>query len=148
MLEAIKAFFQENISTAKSGDETHQLRLATAALMIEMMLQDDKTHDEEERAIRSALKNKFDLSEDETHELFELGHTELKNSGDYYQFTRLINDNFTPEQKFTVIEYLWDIAYADGELDRYEEHMVRRIAELIYVSHSDFIKAKHKVLAS
>ncbi|MDH5183490.1 MAG: TerB family tellurite resistance protein [Gammaproteobacteria bacterium] len=148
MLDMIKQFFQESMSTeAKVGDE-HRLQLATAALMIEMMRQDDEIHEAEERAVKAAIGAKFSLSEDETHTLFELAHAEARNANDYYQFTRLINENFSQQQKFTVIKYLWEIAYADNHLDRYEEHMVRRIAELIYVSHSDFMRAKHMVLES
>lgn len=148
MLAAIKKFFEDNISPQSNDDLPHKLKLATTALMIEMMQQDDEIHGAEEQAVKSALQNKFDLSQEETDSLFELGHAEARDANDYYQFTRLINENFSQQQKFTVIKYLWQIAYADGHLDRYEEHMVRRISELLYVSHSDFIKAKHMVLES
>ena len=148
MLDSIKKFFQESMSTPETASDEHRLQLATAALMIEMMNQDDAVHEAEELAIKAAIQGKFFLTEEETQKLFELAHAEAKNANDYYQFTRLINENFTQQQKFTVIKYLWEIAYADEHLDRYEEHMVRRIAELIYVSHSDFIKAKHMVLES
>lgn len=148
MLDSIKKFFQESIATTEKASDEHRLQLATAALMIEMMNQDDTVHETEELAVKAAIQVKFSLTEEETKELFELAHEEAKNANDYYQFTRLINENFTQQQKFTVIKYLWEIAYADDHLDRYEEHMVRRIAELIYVSHSDFIKAKHMVLDS
>ncbi|MDH5359142.1 MAG: TerB family tellurite resistance protein [Gammaproteobacteria bacterium] len=146
MLDKIKAFFQTNIATSELGDNEHQLKLATAALMIEMMQQDDTAHQLEEQAVRRALQSKFGLTTDETGKLFELGYMEARNANDYYQFTSLINQHFSQQQKFKIIEYLWEIAYADGDLDRYEEYMVRRIAELIYVSHSEFIRAKHLVM--
>ena len=146
MLDTIKAFFQTKIATSDLGDNEHQLKLATAALMIEMMQQDGTAHQLEEQAVRSALQSKFELTLDETGQLFELGHMEARNANDYYQFTSLINQHFSQQQKFKVIEYLWEIAYADGDLDRYEEYMVRRIAELIYVPHSEFIRAKHLVM--
>jgi len=146
MLTAIKKFFTENIAVDNSTDIEHQLKLATAALMIEMMQQDDVAHEAEEDAVKQALQKKFSLADEETETLFTLAHAELKQSADYYQFTSLINQNFNPQQKYKVIEYLWEIAYADGHLDRYEEHMVRRIAELIYVPHSDFIRAKHSAM--
>jgi uncharacterized tellurite resistance protein B-like protein len=62
-----------------------------------------------------------------------------------YEFTSLINKGFTPEQKVKVVEHLWEVAFADRELHKYEEHLVRRIADLLYVSHTDFIAAKHRV---
>ncbi|MBD3609787.1 MAG: TerB family tellurite resistance protein [Gammaproteobacteria bacterium] len=148
MLGAIKKLFEQQMLGEAQNDVEHQLKLATAALLIEMMRQDDHLHEDEERALKASLKEKFGLNDAETDELIQLAHQEAKDATDYYQFTRLINDNYTPEQKIKVVEYLWVIAYADGELDRYEEHMVRRISELIYVSHKDFMQAKHRVVDS
>ena len=146
MLSNIKSFFEKNfLEIDTAPDELHQLRLATAALLIEMMQQDDEVHEKEYQAIMLALQEKFDLSETETKDLIELAHEEARTATDYHQFTRLIAKQFSQQQKIKVIEYLWMIAYADGHLDRYEEHMVRRIADLIYVSHADFIQAKHRV---
>ena len=146
MLKAIKQFFEESISPDTQGDVEHRLKLATAALFIEMMQQDGKKTDSEENKIKEVLQTKFDLSESETHELFELAHEEARDAVDFHQFTSLIHQHFSQDKKIKIVEYLWAIAYADNHLDAYEEHMVRRIADLIYVPHQDFIKAKHKVL--
>ena len=145
MLNAIKNFFEKNISSEEDGDLDHQLKLATAALLIEMMQQDEQVHIEEIDTAKSALGEKFDLSDEESHTLFKLAEAEAGEAVDYHQFTRLIAKEFTQAQKIKVIELLWSVAYADSHLDRHEEHMVRKIADLIYVSHKDFIKAKHKI---
>ena len=146
MLTKIKLFFEKNFLEIESAeDESHQLRLATAALLVEMMQQDDEIHEKEYQAVMQALQEKFDLTETETRNLIELAHEEARNATDYHQFTRLIARQFSQPQKIKIIEFLWAIAYADGHLDRYEEHMVRRIADLIYVSHIDFMQAKHRV---
>lgn len=145
MLNKIKTFFENSLSgSANELDEQHQLKVATAALLIEMMLQDDDAHDDEKQAIMQALQEKFELSSDETRELYQLAEDERKNATDYHQFTSLIASNYSQPQKIRVIEYLWSVAYADGVLDKYEEHMVRRIADLIHVSHRDFLQTKHK----
>lgn len=150
MLKAIKQFFEESISPDtrrdKKDDVEHRLKLATAALFIEMMQQDGKKTDSEENKVKELLQTRFDLSETETAELFELAHEEARDAVDFHQFTSLIHQNFSSEKKIKIVEYLWEIAYADNHLDAYEEHMVRRIADLLYVEHKDFIKAKHKVL--
>lgn len=150
MLKAIKQFFEESISpdtkVDNRGDVEHRLKLATAALFIEMMQQDGKKTDSEEKTVKKVLQTKFALSETETHQLFELAHEEARDAVDFHQFTSLIHEHFSMEKKIKIVEYLWTIAYADNHLDAYEEHMVRRIADLIYVEHQDFIKAKHKVL--
>jgi len=96
--------------------------------------------------IKQSIQKTFDLSENESQTLFELAEVEQRNSTDYHQFTRLIAKNYSKQQKHRVIENLWKVAYADGRLDSLEEHMLRRISDLIYVSHSDFIRIKHKVL--
>lgn len=148
MLKAIKRFFDQNISTVSPAANDHQLKLATAALLIEMMQQDGKTHGAEVQAVKKSLQSKFALSIEETARLFELAKEEAREATDFFQFTSLINKHFSPEKKIKVVEYLWTIAYADNHLDAHEEHMVRRIAELLYVSHKDFIRTKHKVQAS
>ncbi len=146
MLAAIKRFFEDKITTTTENDIEHKLRLATAALMIEMMLDDGKEHDAELNTLIEKLQNTFDLDLKETTELFNLAHEEVKEAVDYHQFTTLIAKNYSQPQKIKVIENLWAIAYADDKLDQYEELMVRKIADLIYVSHSDFMQAKHRVI--
>ena len=64
----------------------------------------------------------------------------------YYDLTRLINNGFSAAQKVKVIELMWEVAYADDKLQKYEEALVRKVADLIYVPHSDFIAAKHRIL--
>jgi len=145
MIQRIKQFFEQNISVAEENNDEQQLQLATAALFIEMMLQDGKVHEEEKISVKNAIKNCFEITDNEADELFELAEDELKHSTDYYQFTQLINNNYTQAQKVIVIEKLWTIAYADSHLDDFEEHMVRKISELIYVPHTQFIKTKLKV---
>jgi len=145
MLSAIKNYFEKNISPEVNGDLEHELKLATAVLLIEMMNQDDQVHDKEIDAAKKALTVKFGLTDDEYHDLITLAEEEVKEAVDYHQFTSLIAREFTQAQKIKVVELLWSVAYADSHLDLMEEHMVRKIADLIYVSHKDFIKTKHKV---
>ncbi len=145
MLQTILNYFQQNISLEQADDKEHQLKLATAALLIEMMQQDDDVRDDEIKTVRQILKLNFNLSENETLKLFELAQQELDNAVDSHQFTRLIAQHYTQAEKIKIIEYLWQIALVDAHLDPLEEHMVRHIAELIYVPHHEFIKAKHRV---
>jgi uncharacterized tellurite resistance protein B-like protein len=147
MINAIKQFFEVNISTNTLEDnEHHRLKLATAALMVEIMQQDGETKTEELVAIKTALQSKFDLNENETHELVNLATQQSQQAVDLFQFTSLIHKNFSPEKKIKIIEYLWTVAYSDDHLDPHEEHLIRRIADLLYVSHKDLIQTKHRVL--
>lgn len=149
MLRSIQEFFRTRIEPdLQAGPDRHGLQLATAALLFEMLRADDDEHPDERRALERALATRFELSETETRELAELADREVADSVSLYQFTGLINQHFTPEQKVQVVEMLWQVAYADGHLDPYEEALVRKIADLIYVPHRDFIRSKHRVAAA
>ena len=147
MIKAIKKFFDENIQSApvkNAPSLQHQLQLATAALLIEMTRVDNEVKPEERRKVIEAVRTKFDLGAGETESLMELAETEADEATDYHQFTSLINKGFTAEQKKQVVEYLWQVAYADGELDKYERHLVQKIADLLYVPHKVYIAAKER----
>lgn len=147
MLRAIQDFFRLKIEPdMQAGPDQHGLQLATAALMFEMLRADDDEHPEERYTLERALRKSFSLSENETRQLAQLAEREAAESVSLYQFTGLINQHFSPYEKIRVVEMLWQVAYADGVLDRYEEALVRKITELIHVPHRDFIQAKHRVL--
>lgn len=147
MLNTIKTFFENNFLSDESvATEEQRLQLATAALLIEMSLQDNMEHTEEVQAVKQALQKKFLLSVQESAALYDNARHAVNNATDYHEFTRLIAKHFTQPQKIKLIEYLWMVAYADRQLDKYEEHMIRRIADLIHVSHKDFMQAKHRVV--
>jgi len=145
MLKAIKAFFEQNIELSGATDKDHALKLATTALLVEMTRMDDKLHEKEWSVLLKLVADKFEISEQETHELLALAQSELKNATDYFQFTSLINSHFEYDDKKHIIELLWQVAYADACLDKDEEYLVRKISELIYVSHEDFITTKMSV---
>ncbi len=85
----------------------------------------------------------LDLGSDEVAEIVELAHEESREATSLHQFTRLINDSHELEDKKRLMTALWQVAYADGRLDKYEEQLLRRIAELLHLRHPEFIQAKH-----
>ena len=145
MLKHIKTFFDQHLapgSVTNDAHSEHVLRLAIAALLLEMTHMDGEVWQEQREAVETAVLEHFDLAEDETKELLELAEEERYESTDYYQFTSLINSNYTAELKVSLVELLWRIAYANETLHKYEEHLVRKIADLLHVPHSAFIAAK------
>ena len=151
MLETIQRFFDTRIAPAVAdrveATAEHGYQLATAALLVEMSKADAEVKEEERTAITSAVQRAFRLSSAQTDELMRLAEEEAEKATSLYEFTRLINEHFSPQQKAHVVELLWQVAFADGDVDKYEEHLVRKIANLIYVPHRAFIQAKHKVQA-
>ncbi len=149
MISAIQEFFRTRVSADQAaGPDERGLQLATAALMFEMLRADHEEHPQERQALETALCTCFDISDEESRELAAIADHEAHNAVSLYQFTALINERFTAQQKVQVVEMLWQVAYADGHLDPYEEALVRKIADLMYVPHRDFIQAKHRVQES
>ena len=148
MISAIRQFFEKNIKSSQETSEKlseRSLRLSTAALLIEMMRADAAISDEEKTTITKIISSKFSLSDKEIADLIKLAEEEIFRATGYFEFTSLINKGFSYEEKVKVVEHLWEVAFSDMSLDKHEEHMVRKIAGLIYVSHKDFINAKLRV---
>jgi len=150
MLQKIKRFFENNLiasASSNSFDSEHAVRLAMASLMIEVAESDYHDTPEEHETVLNIIKNSFDLSDTETNEIVDLARQEHADSIDYFQFTSLINQHYSAAQRIELIEKLWQVAFADHKLDKHEEHVIRRVADLIHVAHSDFMKTKFKVIA-
>jgi uncharacterized tellurite resistance protein B-like protein len=147
MILRIKQFFESHLiitSTSTVEDVEHKLKLTCAILMLEMMHVDEHIDKTEEEIIKNNLQQQFSLTESETDELLTLAHEEKMDATDYYKFTSLINEHYSQEQKVKLVEQLWQVAYADNVIDRFEEHLVRKLAELLHVPHKHFIQAKHR----
>ncbi len=143
MITRIKSFFEENIGVKTEDTADDQaLHLATAALLFEVIRADHYIDDSELSALKLLLKDQLNCPEDKLDELLLLAEQESHDATSLYQFTRLVNDHYELEQKLQLIHSMWKIAYADGNLDKYEEHIIRRVAELLYVPHREFIKSK------
>lgn len=143
VIDRIRQFFsRQEEEILSGGGSEHALRMATATLLVEMSRADRQVDDTETDAVLAAIRQRFDLAEQEARDLADLGHDRADHATSLYEFTRVLNEQLSREQKLHIVELLWDVAYADGRIDKYEEQLVRKIAELIYVPHPDFIAAK------
>ena len=146
MLNQIKLFFEQHLALSAPEETTEEkLRLATIVLFLEMMYMDDKVEPREQEIILSLIHQNFSLTPEQTDSLIELAEQQRKAATDYFQFTSLINKEYSLEQKVRLIESLWKIAFIDGALEMNEEYLVRKIADLLHVPHIDFIMAKNRV---
>ena len=149
MINSIKSFFESKLAKTKEAEQEAELvqkvDLACAALLIEVMNSDHELDERESAEFIAVLKNTLNVDEEDINEIIKLAEDEARTATSLYEFTRLINDGFDYPQKLTLIENMWRIAFSDEKLDRYEDHLIRKVSELIYVSHSDFIKAKLQV---
>jgi len=143
MLTAIRDFFDRQLGdTGGEPADRHTIEVATAALLVEVARLDEGVDATERAVVQRAVREKFGLDADDAQKLIALAESEARNASDYWQFTSIINKRFTQPQKVRVIELLWEVAYADAGLNAYEEHLIRKLADLLHISHGDYITAK------
>lgn len=126
-----------------TSDRVYQ---ATCAILLELAYIDGDFSDIEKDHIISAFKKDYNLAEEDILELMEASEKEFQDSIDMWQFTNLINKNFSLEEKIQVIETVWKVAYADGILDQHEDYLAHKVAKLLNLSHKQLIDTKLKVL--
>ncbi|RLQ23206.1 TerB family tellurite resistance protein [Seongchinamella sediminis] len=150
MIAALKALF-EKPDAESEADLQHRLQLASAALLIETARADFTQDAAEQETMEALLCSSLKLDETEVRQLLARASERVDESISLYEFTRLINDHFSMEQKLQLVHNMWVVAWADNSVDKYEEHLIRQVAELTYVPHPDYIRSKHqardKVLA-
>jgi uncharacterized tellurite resistance protein B-like protein len=151
MLNSLKRFFDK--ATAGSAEEKkpaseHDVRVATCALFVEMARIDDQFTAQEVDTIIAILQEKYGLSPEHADALLAEADQELADSVDLWQFARLINENYSVDEKLEIIETLWHMVFVDGKMDRYEHYLMNKLKNLLRLSHDQLIEVKLKVLDS
>ncbi len=124
------------------------LQLAVAVLLIEVMQADAERAIEEQAAIMKILKQRFGLADAEVLQLSERAQQASHDANDFYQFTTQINRELAPPEKIQIVEYLWQVVYADGVVSAHENHIMRKLVDLLHVSLGDNIAAKMRAKAA
>jgi uncharacterized tellurite resistance protein B-like protein len=148
MLDVIKRFFikatTDSEDPGKSDD--HDIKVATCALLVEMARIDESFTEKETETILDILKNTYGVSADHAEALMAEAEKELVESVDLWQFARLINENYSREEKIGIIETLWQVVFVDGKMDKYEDYLMHKMVKLLRLSHKELIDAKLKIL--
>ena len=144
MLSALKELFDTFLSPPGESPQERDasLKLATAVLLVDVLRTDPAHTPAEHAMLRKILHEKFALEEAEVNQLMALAELTAKSASDYFQFTSRINDSFAHPQKIQLVENLWQIAYADGQLNAHENGLIGKIAELLHVTQGEYIGAK------
>ncbi len=145
MFGSLKSFFQENVAPTAEGDDVRRLQIATCALLLEIAHADDDYAAEEVETIMALVGKRFGLTGEETAELLHVADEERKQSGDLYQFARLVNDNFTRERKLAIAELLWEVVYSDGVLEAHEDALMHKIGTLLGIRNEELMALKVRV---
>lgn len=150
MIDLVRRFFEKGQGTGSADQgntESHDVRVAVCALFLEMVNIDGEFSASERDQVISLLKRQYGLSDEHVADLMEASQKGLKDSIDLWQFTNLINQNYSRDDKIRIIEMVWQIVYTDGRLDEHEDYLVHKLAKLLRLTHKDLIHAKLKVLS-
>ena len=131
---------------SSASDTLERIRIATCVVLLEVARSDDEFCSLEKATLSALLQEEFRIPEEAVDALMEVAHSRREESVDLYEFTSLINENYSLSEKIRIVELSWKIIYADKELNRYEDHFVHKLARLLRLHHEDLIEAKLKVL--
>ena len=147
MIKLLKDLLEQALvdQAEESADREHALALATAALLVEIARADYRDEVVVNELIFELLKSHFTLSPEEAEALLNQAADEVDHAVSLQGFTRLLHENLSEEEKLRVLEMLWQVALADKHLDRHEDHLIRRVAELLYIPHRDVIRVRNRV---
>lgn len=136
------------VNRHEPGADPHALPRAAAALLLEMAVTDDGGDAVELDTVHAAMARAFGIGPSELDELLEQAQRARREAVSLHEFTRQLRVGLAPEQSAELVEWLWRVAFADTRLDKHEELMVRRVADLLGVSHPEFIRRKHLARAA
>ena len=139
-----KIFKKSDEATSDNNLDIHQLQLATCILLIEVSKSDDDYDKAEQEKIISLIKDKFSLTDDEIEEVFSVSNNHHNKMISLFEWTDIINKECSYDQKLIIIGFMWDIAFIDSKIDKYEDYTIRKVCDLIYVKHKDFINLKNE----
>lgn len=146
MLQRLKSLIGDTKKSGQGGPSHDELHLAIAVLLVEAAHMDEQFDDGERAAIAGLIESRLGHSAEEARELIDAAEKVAQEMGELWTFARVVKDRFTEDERIGMIEMLWQVAYADGELHHYEANLLRRIAGLIYVSDRDSGLARKRVL--
>ncbi len=148
MLDAIKSFFSASMAPPVDAEEDlgeEDVRLAACALLIELAYADDEFTEDERRHLTSAVRRQYGLGEEHAEALINLAELARREAVDLYQFTKLIKANYSLGQKMVLMEVMWGLVYADGDLSGDEESLLRKVCHLLDLSPGYLADVKKRV---
>ena len=131
-----------NKEEIEEESDLSQLNNACAALLIEIAFADKEFDETEKISLKQTLIETYYIEDNEIDEIIKDAENTVSESTSLYGYTRIVNDEFEYKDKLSLLRNLWKVAYADGNLDKYEEHLIRKISDLVHISHSDYINIK------
>ncbi|GAA0840970.1 TerB family tellurite resistance protein [Marinobacter szutsaonensis] len=143
MIERLKKLFAVPESEPVKPD-AHQLAVAATALMVQLSRVDNDEDERELKAIVDCAVKAHQVTREEAEDILQDALTHAEDATSLYEFTGQINDHLDQDQKQALLESIWHVALADGRIDKYEEHLIRRMADLLHLNHREYMQARHR----
>jgi uncharacterized tellurite resistance protein B-like protein len=145
MLGAFKKIFNGPKKEESAEDRELKLRVATSVILLEAATADSNFSPQEQEKIIEILKSRFQMNDESVKELIDVSENERKNSTDLWYFTDLLNENLNNEEKYNLMELVWEVIYSDETLDKFENYIAHKLLNMLNLDHSKFIELKLKV---
>lgn len=143
MIDRLKQFFAPTEEQPEKPD-AHQLTIAATALMVQLSRVDNDQDDAELKTIVDCAVSSQQVTREEAEDILSDALNQADDATSLYEFTGQLNEHLDQQQKQTLLESIWQVAFADGRIDKYEEHMIRRIADLLHLNHREYMQARHR----
>ncbi|EPZ7319520.1 TerB family tellurite resistance protein [Vibrio mimicus] len=141
MFNAITSLFKQLLEGKDLAKNAASPELAIACLLTEVAGADHQISLPEQQAKSALLKHLLSIDDEEAAALLARAEQQVKQSASLYDFTSQLR-NLSQTQRFELVKAMWEVANADGTIDPLEDAVIRKAAELLYVDHSQFIRAK------
>lgn len=148
MIAKLRRFIQSHTQAITPEDKAHQLKLAAASMLLEVVFADETLAPEETALLPKLLTETLSMSEQDAKALIDEAKRVQGNATSLFEFTNAINTEFSLEQKQQLLLAMWQLAYADGQLSHYEDQIIRRTADLLYLKHSELIQMRNQAIAA
>ncbi|EON93971.1 hypothetical protein MARLIPOL_00428 [Marinobacter lipolyticus SM19] len=143
MIERLKQLFAPTEETREEPDR-HSLAVAATALMVQLSRIDNNEDERELQTIVDCAVNAHEVTREEAEEILQDALNHADDATSLYEFTGQINEHLDQTAKQTLLESIWRVAFADGRIDKYEEHLIRRMADLLHLNHREYMQARHR----
>ncbi|MGB1951280.1 MAG: TerB family tellurite resistance protein [Marinobacter sp.] len=148
MIERLKQLFAPSEGDTREVPDQHQLAVAATALMVQLSRVDNNEDDRELQAILDLAVNVHNVTREEAEDILQDALSHADDATSLYEFTGQINEHLDQSAKQSLLENIWRVAFADGRIDKYEEHLIRRMADLLHLNHREYMQARHRAEAA
>lgn len=148
MILRLKAIMNKLTEAGQDAVVTQdELKMAAVVLLVEVMMADHHIDNDEKQQLILSTMALLQISHEESAKLIAQASQQHSELVSLYDLTRIINSHFAEDRKIELLVHMWRVAYADRQWDKYEEHLIRKVADLLYISHKDFVRARHQARA-